>query len=109
MPYTSFLGMPGGIPSLRDGNGNEEVGAAHPSHRGGRPYPLMYRAPGGRGGGRGRLGSMSMREAMMGLAHSGLPPSMLFSDRDFTADDYELLCKLDEGVENRKGATQQEM
>ena len=28
---------------------------------------------------------------------------MLFSDRDFTADDYEALLALDEGIDNRKG------
>jgi hypothetical protein len=37
-------------------------------------------------------------------AQSRLPPSMLFSDRDFTADDYEALLALDEGIDNRKGA-----
>lgn len=31
------------------------------------------------------------------------------SDRDFTADDYEALCRLDENVENRKGATRAEI
>jgi RING-like zinc finger len=36
-------------------------------------------------------------------AQSRLPPSMLFSDRDFTADDYEALLALDEGIDNRKG------
>lgn len=36
-------------------------------------------------------------------AQSRLPPSMLFSDRDFTADDYETLLALDEGIDNRKG------
>lgn len=29
---------------------------------------------------------------------------MLFSDRDFGADDYEALLALDEGIDNRKGA-----
>lgn len=28
---------------------------------------------------------------------------MLFSDRDFGADDYEALLALDEGIDNRKG------
>lgn len=48
--------------------------------------------------------AMHMQEAMMGIARSGLPPQLLFTDRDFTSDDYEWLCRLDEGVENRKGA-----
>eukprot|EP00798_Chlamydomonas_sp_ICE-L_P014666 gene14666-20701_t len=47
-----------------------------------------------------------LREEMLGIANSNLPRSLLFSDRDFTADDYDMLCRLDEGVENRKGATQ---
>eukprot|EP00873_Tetraselmis_striata_P001826 jgi/Tetstr1/422090/TSEL_012948.t1 len=34
-----------------------------------------------------------------------LPPHMLMSDRDFDENDYEALLALDEGVENRKGAT----
>lgn len=29
--------------------------------------------------------------------------------RDFTPDDYELLCKLDDTVENKRGATQSEI
>ncbi|CAD7698809.1 unnamed protein product [Ostreobium quekettii] len=52
----------------------------------------------------GRSSMFSMQEAMMGIARSGLPPHLLFTDRDFTPDDYEWLCRLDEGVENRKGA-----
>ncbi|CAD7700453.1 unnamed protein product [Ostreobium quekettii] len=51
-----------------------------------------------------RGGMVSMHEAVMGIARSGLPPHLLFTDRDFTPDDYEWLCRLDEGVENRKGA-----
>lgn len=43
-------------------------------------------------------------QSMMGIARSGLPPHLLFTDRDFTGDDYEWLCQLDEGLENRKGA-----
>ncbi|GMH33463.1 hypothetical protein BSKO_01297 [Bryopsis sp. KO-2023] len=45
--------------------------------------------------------------AMMGMARSGLPPHLLFTDRDFTGEDYEFLCRLDEGVENRKGADEE--
>lgn len=48
----------------------------------------------------------SMRELVLGASHAGLPAHLLFSDRDFTADDYEYLCRLDEAVENRKGASQ---
>lgn len=40
----------------------------------------------------------------MGITRSGLPPHLLFTDRDFTGDDYEWLCRLDDGLENRKGA-----
>ena len=43
-------------------------------------------------------------QAVIGIARSGLPPDLLLTDRDFTSDDYEWLCRLDEGVENRKGA-----
>lgn len=60
---------------------------------------------GGRGHGRGLPPHLAaMREAMLGMQRSRLPPHLLFSDRDFTADDYEVLCQLDETVENRKGA-----
>lgn len=48
---------------------------------------------------------MALREAMVGLQRAGLPPHLLFSDRDFTADDYEMLCRLDDMVENKKGAS----
>lgn len=57
------------------------------------------------GGGAAAAGRyVAMREMLMGAARAGLPPSLLLSDRDFTADDYELLCRLDDTVENRKGA-----
>lgn len=46
----------------------------------------------------------AVQEAVIGIARSGLPPHLLFTDRDFTSDDYEWLCQLDEGIENRKGA-----
>lgn len=52
---------------------------------------------------------MQMREMVAGLQRAGLPPSMLFSDRDFTADDYDMLCRLDETVESRKGASTAEI
>eukprot|EP00775_Hariotina_reticulata_P002009 gene2009-2331_t len=62
---------------------------------------------GGSGGGAGRglpRAFTAVREALLGMQRAGLPPQLLFSDRDFTADDYELLCRLDDTVENRKGA-----
>lgn len=48
----------------------------------------------------------SVQEAMLGMTRTGLPPHLLFTDRDFTPDDYEWLCRLDDTVENRKGASQ---
>ena len=60
---------------------------------------MMMGGPGGIPFGRG------IREAMAGASQAGIPPGLLLSDRDFTADDYEALLKLDERVENRKGAS----
>lgn len=57
----------------------------------------------------GRSGMREMREMMAAARNAGLPPHVLFSDRDFTPEDYEALCRLDDTVENRKGATQQEI
>ncbi|GAX86687.1 hypothetical protein CEUSTIGMA_g14094.t1 [Chlamydomonas eustigma] len=51
----------------------------------------------------------SMGEVLRGAMSTGLPPSLLLSDRDFTADDYEALCRLDDQVENRKGASRHEI
>lgn len=48
----------------------------------------------------------ALQQAVMGARNSGLPSELLFSDRDFTENDYEALLALDEGVENRKGAKQ---
>lgn len=45
-----------------------------------------------------------VREAMVGIMNSRLPPQLLFSDRDFDGDDYELLSRLDDSVESKKGA-----
>lgn len=50
---------------------------------------------------RDKLMCVSLQTAQ---SQSRLPPSMLFSDRDFGADDYEALLALDEGIDNRKGA-----
>jgi hypothetical protein len=76
-----------------------------------------FAEPGGRGGGGGGFGGgfLPADGWRMGFpggprgAHMPLPPHLLFSDRDFTADDYELLCRLDDTVENRKGASQQDI
>jgi len=46
----------------------------------------------------------AVREAFAGMSAGRLPPQLLFSDRDFTEADYEMLLALDEGVENRRGA-----
>jgi len=43
--------------------------------------------------------------ALRQMREGRLPPHMLMSDRDFDENDYEALLALDEGVENRKGAT----
>ncbi|KAL4542005.1 hypothetical protein Ndes2526B_g06494 [Nannochloris sp. 'desiccata'] len=63
------------------------------------------------GGRRGHFSSIlselaALHQAVMGARNSSLPSDLLFSDRDFTEDDYEALLALDEGVENRKGAKQ---
>jgi hypothetical protein len=52
------------------------------------PMPRWAARPSGGGGGarRGLPASMvQMREAVLGMQRAGLPPHMLFSDRDFTA------------------------
>uniref|UniRef100_A0A7S3VPG8 RING-type domain-containing protein n=1 Tax=Dunaliella tertiolecta TaxID=3047 RepID=A0A7S3VPG8_DUNTE len=82
--------------------------------------PMLGRGRGGFGFGMGLFGGpfgggMGGRGfGMQGLLAAGgrgsnLPPNLLFSDRDFTADDYEALCRLDESVENRTGATRAEI
>jgi hypothetical protein len=50
------------------------------------PMP-RWRAPGGSSGARRGLpaGLLQMREAVLGMQRVGLPPHLLFSDRDFTA------------------------
>lgn len=71
------------------------MGGGYPGARGG------VRGGGGRSGHEASMAAL--REAMGGLVGGRLPPELLFSDRDFTDADYELLLALDEGVENRKG------
>ncbi|KXZ41139.1 hypothetical protein GPECTOR_736g895 [Gonium pectorale] len=56
-----------------------------------------------------REAAMAMRDQMLAAQRAGIPPSLLLSDRDFTAEDYELLLRLDEGVENRKGAQEERL
>jgi hypothetical protein len=46
---------------------------------------------------------MAMRAAAAGAGR--LPAALLFSDRDFNADDYEALLALDDGLESRRGAS----
>ena len=48
----------------------------------------------------------ALHQAVSGSRTGSLPPSLLFSDRDFNDEDYEALLALDEGVVNRRGATQ---
>jgi hypothetical protein len=76
MPYSpmSFL-PPGRPPHVLFGAGIGSGGSA------GR------RSSGGYGQGRGGVPQplMALREAVVGLQRSGLPPHLLFSDRDFTA------------------------
>lgn len=101
-------GLFGGLPSMLAAGDSAEpcsrasgaaAAAAGDERRGGR----------GRGGrhahahpSRHLHGQLSaMREALLGMACSGLPAQILFSDRDFDADDYEMLLRLDERVEKR--------
>lgn len=105
-PPAAFGGLP---PSLLFGG----FGGGHGGGFGGGGFGG---GPRGAGGGRGAGGTaaanplgqlMALREAVAGMQRTGLPPQLLFSDRDFTADDYDLLCRLDETVERRgAGAAQ---
>jgi hypothetical protein len=52
---------------------------------------------------------MAMREQIIAAQSAGIPVHMLLSDRDFTPEDYELLCRLDDKVENRKGAKEEQL
>lgn len=69
--------------------------------------PSLLMGPRHRRGSGPHQGLESIQEALAGAARAGLPPHLLFSDRDFTADDYEWLCKLDDTVESRKAAPKQ--
>ncbi|GIL60512.1 hypothetical protein Vafri_15048 [Volvox africanus] len=53
--------------------------------------------------------AMVMREQILAAHRAGIPAHLLLSDRDFTPEDYELLCRLDEGVENRKAAKDEQL
>jgi hypothetical protein len=62
------------------------------------------------GEGNMRLSDMAaLHQAVTATRANTLPPHLLFSDRDFTDEDYEALLTLDEGVENRRGALQKEI
>ena len=45
----------------------------------------------------------AIRDAFAGMNSGRLPPHMLFSDRDFDANDYEALLALDDGMRSSKG------
>lgn len=51
----------------------------------------------------------ALGNATAGAGSGRVPLHLLFTDRDFGADDYEMLLALDEGVENRKGASTNEI
>ncbi|GIL85459.1 hypothetical protein Vretimale_10607 [Volvox reticuliferus] len=53
--------------------------------------------------------AVAMREQILAAHRAGIPAHLLLSDRDFTPEDYELLCRLDEGVENRKAAKDEQL
>jgi hypothetical protein len=46
----------------------------------------------------------AIRDALAGMTSGRLPPHLLFSDRDFDANDYEALLALDDGIKS-KGAS----
>ena len=46
----------------------------------------------------------AIRDAFAGMISGRLPPHMLFSDRDFDANDYEALLALDDGVQSKGAA-----
>jgi hypothetical protein len=88
-PALLFGGAAGGV--------GGPAGPGGPRHGGGAPHaPGPFGLP---------ASLVALREAVVGMQRTGLPPQLLFSDRDFTADDYEMLCRLDETVENKKGAS----
>ena len=93
----------------RGGGGSRRVGGWGASGLGALLMGAMQGQYGNPGGGAGRGRGGSLRETMAGIAHSGLSPGLLLSDRDFTAEDYDQLLRLDEGVENRKGASGQDI
>jgi hypothetical protein len=48
----------------------------------------------------------AIRDAFAGMNSGRLPPHMLFSDRDFDANDYEALLALDDAVQSKGAALQ---
>ena len=51
----------------------------------------------------------ALHQAVNGIHSGTLPAHLLFTDRDFNEADYEALLALDEKIENKRGATQQEI
>lgn len=82
------------------GEDDDDGGLPGPS-AGGYPFPFP------RGGPFASLFTdlAALHQAVSGARAGVLPPHLLFSDADFGEDDYEMLLKLDEGVENRRGAS----
>lgn len=72
------------------------------------PFGGLFGGHGGFGGGHphpfAASGHLAALQQVVGGSQSGLPPHMLLSDRDFTDADYELLLRLDEKVQSKRGA-----
>uniref|UniRef100_A0A061S5C4 Ring u-box superfamily isoform 2 n=2 Tax=Tetraselmis sp. GSL018 TaxID=582737 RepID=A0A061S5C4_9CHLO len=84
--------------------------------RWGEPAGLPARARGGGGGGsslmmfRSQAEQLQLLEMLSQQLQSNpqlRAAHLLLSDRDFDENDYELLLSLDDGIENRKGASQE--
>eukprot|EP00887_Chlorella_sp_A99_P006217 scaffold3.g6217.t1 len=95
-----------GLDALGQGHGGRATGPRSARRRAGRwADGLGY----GMFGGGPLLPQLSAFQHAMaqvvGGTNSGLPPQLLFSDRDFGEADYELLLRLDEKVESKKGAS----
>lgn len=96
----------GGLAGLGLGMMSEGFGAALPGADGAGGHHRHRHHHGGSGSGsRGR----ALLDALSNAQRAGIPAHLLLSDRDFTAEDYEMLCRLDQTVENRKGAKQEEL
>ncbi|PNW88949.1 hypothetical protein CHLRE_01g051700v5 [Chlamydomonas reinhardtii] len=100
--HRGFMGMGPAEDDDDDGDG-PGVNPLQPPHPG---HPGAYR--------RGRHAAYreqarAMREQMVAAQRAGIPAHLLLGDRDFTPEDYEMLCRLDERVENRKGAKEEQL